>query len=74
KFYDRITVAKGPSFGSVFTILCPFMYLAHYDLVQSEAGRRELASLHLDPDLVRVSVGIEPIEEIIAAFAEALSD
>lgn len=73
KFYDRIRVAKGPSFGSVFTILCPFMYLAHYDLVQTETGRAELQRLHLDPDLVRISVGIEPIEEIIQAFAEALA-
>ncbi|MCE9598885.1 MAG: PLP-dependent transferase [Spirochaetia bacterium] len=72
RFYDRITVAKGPSFGSVFTILCPFMYLAHYDLVNSTEGKKYLRNLNLDPDLVRISVGIEPIEEIIQAFAEAL--
>lgn len=72
QFYDRICVAKGPSFGSVFTILCPFMYLAHYDLVRTNEGRAELQRLHLDPDLVRVSVGLEPIEDLICTFDEAL--
>lgn len=74
RFYDRISVAKGPSFGSIFTIICPFMYLAHYDLVNSVDGQKYLRRLGLNPDLVRISVGIEPIEEIIEAFAEALSE
>ncbi|MBL8020838.1 MAG: PLP-dependent transferase [Leptospirales bacterium] len=74
RFYDRISVAKGPSFGSIFTILCPFMYLAHYDLVNSVQGQKYLRSLGLNPDLVRISVGIEPIDEIIEAFSVALSE
>ncbi|MGA3007202.1 MAG: PLP-dependent transferase [Opitutaceae bacterium] len=72
KFYDRVRLPKGPSFGMATTCLCPFMYLAHYDLVTSEAGRAELAASGIDPGLLRLSVGTEPAEDIIAALAEAL--
>lgn len=71
-FYDRARIPKGPSFGVRFTLLCPFMYLAHYDLVSTEQGRAYLRSLDLDPDLIRVSIGTEEPEEIISAFEEAL--
>jgi cystathionine gamma-synthase len=73
KFYDRLRLPKGPSFGMKTTLICPFMYLAHYDLVTTEAGRAELAAAGLDPDLLRLSVGAEPAEDIIAALAEALA-
>ncbi len=72
KFYDRLRLPKGPSFGMKTTLICPFMYLAHYDLVTTPAGRAELAASGIDPDLLRLSVGIEPVEDIIAALAEAL--
>jgi cystathionine gamma-synthase len=72
RFYDRVRIVKGPSFGTVFTLLCPFMYLAHYDLVSTPAGRAELAVLGLDPALVRVSIGAEPAGQIEAALTEAL--
>jgi cystathionine gamma-synthase len=72
-FYDRLRLPKGPSFGMTTTLICPFMYLAHYDLVTSAAGRAELAAAGLDPELLRLSVGAEPVEEIIAALDEALS-
>ena len=71
-FYDRLTLAKGPSFGMKTTLICPFMYLAHYDLVSTPAGRAELEKNGLDPDLLRLCVGTEPADEIIAALAEAL--
>ncbi|MDX2111564.1 MAG: PLP-dependent transferase [Verrucomicrobiota bacterium] len=72
EFYDRARVVKGPSFGLKFTILCPFMFLAHYDLASNEAGRATMRSQGLDPDLIRLSVGTEPAEEIIAALREGL--
>lgn len=72
--YDRVRLPKGPSFGIKTTLLCPFMYLAHYDLVTTPEGRAELASFGIDPELLRLSVGCEPVEEIIAALAEALDD
>ncbi|MEO6874398.1 MAG: PLP-dependent transferase, partial [Opitutaceae bacterium] len=72
KFYDRLRLPKGPSFGMTTTLICPFMYLAHFDLVTTEPGRAELAVSGLDPDLLRLSIGTEPVEDIIATLAEAL--
>ena len=71
-FYDRLRLPKGPSFGMRTTLICPFMYLAHYDLVTSAAGRDELRANGLDPDLLRLCVGTEPANEIIEALDEAL--
>ncbi len=72
-FYDRLRLPKGPSFGMKTTLICPFIYLAHYDLVTSESGRAQLATAGLDPELLRLSIGSESAEDIIAALAEALS-
>ena len=71
-FYDRLRLPKGPSFGMRTTLICPFMYLAHYDLVTTPSGRAELAANGLDPDLLRLCVGTEPVDDIIAALGEAL--
>lgn len=73
QFYDRLRLPKGPSFGMKNTLICPFIYLAHYDLVTSEDGRKTLADSGLHPELLRLSIGAEPAEDIIAALAEALS-
>jgi cystathionine gamma-synthase len=72
KFYDAVRMMKGPSFGTRYSLLCPFLYLAHYELVSEPEGRAFLASVGLDPDLIRISVGAEPYEEIEAVIAEAL--
>ena len=71
-FYDRLRLAKGPSFGMKTTLICPFMYLAHYDLVSTPEGRRELKAGGIDPDLLRLCIGVEPVEQIIAALDAAL--
>ncbi len=71
-FYYKLRLPKGPSFGMTTTLICPFMYLAHYDLVTTPAGLAELAASKLDPDLLRLCVGTEPAGEIIDALAEAL--
>lgn len=72
KFYDRVEVAKGPSFGMSTTLLCPYIYLAHYDLLPSRSSCTDLAAAGLSPDLLRLSVGAEPASEIIAALNAAL--
>lgn len=72
RFYDAVPVMKGPSFGADRTILCPFMYLAHYDRVSCEAGRNELRAAGIEPDLIRIAIGTEPYAELEAAFAQAL--
>lgn len=71
-FYDRVRIAKGPSFGLTTSLLCPFMFLAHYDLVTTPEGRAYLGQQGIHPELLRLSVGTEPTEEIIAALSEAL--
>jgi cystathionine gamma-synthase len=50
----------------------PFLWLAHFNEVTTPAGRESIRRAGLDPDLLRVSVGLEPIEEIWAAFEVAL--
>jgi cystathionine gamma-synthase len=72
QFYDEVNLAKGPSFGMGVTLLCPYIYLAHYELVGTTAGRAELVANDLEPGLLRLSVGVEPVEEIIAELERAL--
>lgn len=72
EFYDRVTLAKGPSFGMSTTLLCPYVYLAHYDLLPHRSASDELARAGLAPELIRLSVGTEPFDEIIAALAAAV--
>lgn len=71
-FYDNVALPKTPSFGGSFTMICPFIYLAHYDLVKTPQGRHELALAGLSPDLLRLSVGTEPAERIIEVLKNAL--
>ena len=73
RFYDRLDVVKSPSFGTRYSMACPFMYLAHYDLVSTHEGRLQLLRNGLNPDLVRISSGTEPIDDLIARFSEALA-
>jgi len=66
--YDKLNFAKGPSLGTEFTLLMPYTYLAHYDMIISKEGNKFLEKISLPIDLIRISVGIEPIEEIIKEF------
>ncbi len=70
--YDRLAVAKGPSFGLRYTLAAPFLWLAHFEEVTNEEGRAQIRAAGLDPDLLRISVGLEPVDEIWAAFEAAL--
>lgn len=72
QFYDQIKIAKGPSLGQDFTIICPFIYLAHYELIQSESGREILNNNKIPIDLIRISIGTEDHEMIIKAFDDVL--
>ena len=73
RVYDRLAVAKGPSFGLRYTLAAPFLWLAHFDEVTNEQGRAHIRAAGLDPDLLRISVGLEPVEDIWAAFEHALA-
>lgn len=65
--FDRLETAKGPSLGTNFTLCCPYTLLAHY-------GELEWAAqFGVDGDLIRISVGLEETEELVAVFQRALS-
>lgn len=68
EIYDKLNFAKGPSLGTEFTLLMPYTYLAHWDLIITKEGNKFLEEIDLPIDLLRISVGIEPIEEIIKEF------
>lgn len=70
--YDKLDLVKGPSFGVQFTIASPFLWLAHFAEVTSPEGRAAVRAAGLDPDLLRISVGVEPVDEIWSAFEDAL--
>ncbi|KAF6804703.1 cystathionine gamma-synthase [Colletotrichum sojae] len=66
-FYDHLETHKGPSLGTNFTLTSPYVILAHM------AELEWAASLGVDPSLVRFSVGIEDVEELIRVFKDALA-
>ena len=70
--YDALDCLNGPSFGTQFTLVSAFMYLAHYDLVTSDSGRAFLQQRGICPELLRISVGIEPYDAIESVFKNAL--
>ena len=52
-FFNHLKCEKGPTFGTVFTLACPYAILAHY-------GELDWAEKHgVPPRLVRVGVGLE---------------
>lgn len=67
KVYDTLRLSKGPSFGTPFTLVCPYTLLAHYDELDwtEDCG--------VPTNLLRISVGLESVETIVSAFAEALA-
>ena len=67
KVYDALKISKGPSFGTPFTLVCPYTLLAHYEELDwtEDCG--------VPANLLRISVGLESPDTIIAAFTEALA-
>jgi len=65
-FYDALNVAKGPTFGTNFTICGPYALLVHYcelDFVES---------CGVDRNLIRISIGQEAAEELWQDIEHAL--
>lgn len=67
KFFDALEVNKGPSLGTNYTLACPYTLLAHYH--EREFAENAGVPFHL----IRISVGLEDIEELKAKFEKALS-
>lgn len=68
KVYDALRLSKGPSFGTHFTLVCPYTQLAHYHELEWTEG------CGVSPHLLRVSCGTEPFETLVAAFEVALTN
>ena len=66
KFYDSLQVCKGPSLGTNFTLVCPYVLLAHY----TELEWAEKCGL--PSHLLRVSVGLEDHNNLWDRFQKAL--
>lgn len=67
KVYDTLRLSKGPSFGTAFTLVCPYVMLAHYHELEWAEG------CGVPANLLRVSCGLEAVEDLKAAFEEALA-
>ena len=65
-FYDHLSIKKGPSLGTNFTLACPYTLLAHYNELD------DVQRFGVDRTLIRVSVGLQPIDELIDIFTRAL--
>ena len=66
KVYDALAVCKGPSLGTAFTLVCPYVLLAHYEEL-GWAKRCDVPS-----HLLRVSVGLEEQQDLWKRFLLAL--
>ncbi len=66
KFYNSLATCKGPSLGTNFTLVCPYVLLAHYNELDwaQKCG--------VSPHLLRVSVGLEEPENLWERFKTAL--
>ena len=64
--YDALAVCKGPSLGTSFTLVCPYVLLAHYEEL-AWAKRCDVPS-----HLLRVSVGLEEPQDLWERFLQAL--
>ena len=67
RIYGKIAVSRGISLGTSYTLVCPYVQLAHYDEL---AWARDCG---IDPYLLRVAVGTEPWSDLQARFAAALA-
>lgn len=64
-FFDQLRISKGPSFGTEFSLICPYTLLAHYDELEWAEG------CGVSRNLIRISVGLEGKQELINRFNEA---
>ncbi len=67
KFYNALELSKGPSLGTQFSLICPYVLLAHYNELEW-ASRCGVPS-----NLIRVSVGLEDHNHLWNVFLKALN-
>ncbi|KAJ2720362.1 Cystathionine gamma-synthase [Coemansia sp. Benny D115] len=66
QFYDSLGCCKGPSLGTNFTLASPYTILAHFTELDW------VAQYGVSPHLVRISIGLEPRDELLAMIQTAL--
>jgi len=66
RVFEALQVSRGISLGTSYTLVCPYVQLAHYHELDwaKDCG--------IDPHLLRVAVGLEPWDELQARFNSAL--
>jgi len=67
RFYDALEMTKGPSLGMNYSLACPYTLLAHYNELEW------VESLGISAHLIRVSIGLEPYEELQRRFEAAFA-
>ncbi len=66
QFYDKLPLCKGPSLGANFTLVCPYVLLAHYNELDWAS------SFGISKHLIRVSVGLEDSNFLTTLFSNIL--
>lgn len=66
-FFNEISLSKGPSLGTNFTLACPYAVLAHYQELD------EVENWGVDRNLVRISVGLEEKDDLLNVLQQALN-
>ncbi len=66
-FFNALPVSKGPSFGTNYSLACPYTLLAHY----GELDWAKERGVHRD--LLRIWIGLEEPEDLIERFDSAFS-
>jgi len=66
-FFDALDIAKGPSLGTNFTLMCPYTLLAHYHELDF------CLTYNVEPNLLRLSVGLEDFAVLKAKFEQAFT-
>ena len=66
-FYDALDVAKGPSLGTNFTLMCPYTLLAHYHELDFAM------TYNVQPNLLRLAVGLEDVGVLQQKFENAFN-
>ncbi len=67
KFYNALELSKGPSLGTQYSLICPYVLLAHYNELEWAS------SCGVPSNLIRVSVGLEDHNHIWNVFLKALN-
>jgi cystathionine gamma-synthase len=66
RIFERLAVSRGISLGTPYTLVCPYVQLAHFN--ELDWAR----ACGIDPFLLRVAVGAESTGDLIGRFERAL--